>query len=172
MATVLQGLSPDLISMYSGFSQNQQEVGAGLIAPNIYATPDYAERKIRSIPIGGVSDIIYSAADYDPTPTVLVIAFEPAYQTIIGLNLRYVPQRDRQAILKFVIDSNRARILSNQPMLIDWASLSRAVPRVKYITRRYKIVLVGLRKTYPLVEWPNVVKESSPYESHWREGQS
>lgn len=168
MATVSQTITPDLIAMYTGYDQNRQAVGAGLINPNIYATPEYQEKKINSVIIGGISKVVYSAFDTDPMPTVLVVGFEPAYQTILGINLRYIPQRTRQAILKFVIDSNQARIRANQPLVIDWRSLSRVVPDVQYITRRYKVVLLGVRETVPLVEWPNIITERSPYENHYQ----
>lgn len=171
MPAITQTISPDLLSMYSGYDQNRQEVGAGLVNPNIYSTPDYRDKKISSVVIGGISDIIYSAADHDPTPRLLAIAFEPAYQTVIGINLRYVPTKTRQNIMKFVLDSNVARIKANQPMMIDWHSLSRAVPEVKYITRRYKVVLIGVRETYPIVEWPEIVNESSPYQNHYKQVQ-
>lgn len=168
MATVTQTVNNDVLAMYTGYDQNRQEVGAGMLTPSLYSTPEYQEKKISSVIIGGISKIIYSSAFVDPTPTILTIAFEPAYQTIIGINLRYVPARTRQAILKFVMDSNQARIRANQPLVVDWGSLKNNVPDVQYITRRYKVVLVGVRETIPLVEWPNVITERSPYENHYQ----
>lgn len=166
MALITQTVGDDYANMYNGY--DSQAVGLGLIQPNIYATPSYQKKKISNLVIGGISRIVYAGMEHDPQPLVLSLFYEARYATILGLNLHYVPQKVRQAILKFVLDSNAARIRSNQPIMIDWHSLKRAVPYVQYITRRYKQVGIHVRETIPLVEWPEAIKDKSGWETHYR----
>lgn len=166
MPLISQTVGDDYAQMYSGY--DQQKVGLGMVNPNVYATPSYQKKKIKNLAIGGISKITYAAFDHDPNPLFLSMAYEGAYNTVIGVNLHYVPPKIRQSILKFILDSNAARIRANQPIMIDWHSLERAVPYVKYITRRYKIYGIGVKETIPLVEWPNVLTEKSPWEGHFK----
>lgn len=161
--------------MYDGYKENRQQVGLGLINPNIYHSPDYQEKKINSIILGGISDCIYVGFFEDPNPIILTFTFESAYNTILGFNIRYIPPPIRKALLKYVLDTNVARIQSNQPILIDYQSTARAIPEVKGIVRRYKIV--GLRVndatgmgTVPLVEWPNLINLQSPVQHIYKKG--
>lgn len=167
MTIVSQTIGGDTAAAYDGY--DQQEVGLGVVNPNIYATPAYQKKKIQNLMIGGLSSITYAGWDTDQQPNVLVMRFEPGYQTVIGINLRYFPMRIRQAILKYVLDSNVARIKSNQPILIDYNGLKRAVPQIIGGVRRYKIIGVRVMETHPLVEWPNVLKQPSPHESVYRQ---
>jgi predicted nuclease with RNAse H fold len=70
--------------------------------------------------------------------------------------------------MKFVLDSNAARIKSNQSMMIDWHGLRRAVPTVQYITRRYKAVGVNVVETHPLNQVPDVIKGQSNWQNHYK----
>jgi hypothetical protein len=175
MTTITSNFNKDVAAVYDGFKENRQKVGLGLINPNIYATPDYQEKKISNIIVGGISDCIYSGFERDPTPLILTFAFESAYNTILGFNIRYIPPPIRKALLKYVIDTNVVRIQSNQPMLIDYHSTVRAIPEVRGIVRRYKIV--GLRVnnatgmgTVPLIEWPNLINLQSPVQHIYKIG--
>jgi len=175
MTTITSNFNKDVAAMYDGYKENRQKIGLGLINPNIYATPDYQEKKISSIILGGISDVLYIGFDTDPTPLVLPFVFESAYNTVLAFNIRYIPPPIRKALLKYVLDTNVARIQSNQPILIDYQSTARAIPEVKGIVRRYKIV--GLRVndatgmgTVPLVEWPNLINLHSPFQQIYRKG--
>lgn len=166
MATVTTSLSREYLEMYKGY--NHQEVGLGVIHPNIYATPAYRKRKIKNMLIGGISKIRYAGMEHDTQPLVLTIGYESAYATILGFNLHYVPPTIRQNIMKYVLDTNMARIRQNLPIVIDYRSLKRAVPQSQYIVRRYKAVGIHLEETIPLTEWPEVAKERSKWENHYR----
>jgi len=165
MPQITRTIGKDYLDMYSGY--NQRDVGMGLLTPNIYATPEYARKKVQNLVIGGVSDIIYAGMEHDARPKILTMVYESAYSTILAYNLNYCPQRMRQAILKYVLDSNAARIRSNQPIIVDYHAIKKAVPDSKYIVRRYKVVGINVRETLPLVEWPDAVKAKSQWESHY-----
>lgn len=172
MATVSNAMDA-YKKMYSGYNDNQATLGAGMLHPSIYSTPDYEKTKIEQIIIGGITDCIYGSFITDPQPLILAIGLESKYNTILGLNLRYVPSKVRQAIIKLVLDSNKARIIANQPMLIDWKMLSQAFPNyVPYIVRRYKQQLLRVnnqtgRGAVPLLEWPELVNINSPFEGQY-----
>lgn len=166
MATVTTSISKEYIEMYKGY--NTQDVGLGVADPSIYATNAYRKKKIKNMLIGGISKIRYSGMEHDSQPLVLTIGYEPAYATIIGFNLHYVPTVVREAIMKFVLDSNAARIRSNLPIIVDYHSLKRAVPHSRFIVRRYKSIGVHLEETIPLTEWGKVAKERSKWENHWK----
>lgn len=165
MPLITQSVSRDYLDAYDGY--DQQAVGLGLLDPNIYASPAYQKKKINNLMLGGISSFSYGGAEVDPTPTALVIGYEVAYNTVIAINLRYLTQRHRQSIMKFVLDSNAARIKGNQPIMIDYHSLKRAVPDCQYAVRRYKIVAIALKTTYQLSEWPLVSKEKSPFDGYY-----
>jgi len=127
MPIITQNIGKDYLDMYSGY--NSQRVGMGLINPNIYSTPEYQKKKIQNIVIGGISDIVYSGMEHDTMPTILTIVHENSYNTILAYNLNYIPQQLRQAILKFVLDSNAARIKSNQPLIVDYHAIKKSNTR-------------------------------------------
>lgn len=167
MATISTIANSDYAAAYNGY--DQQKVGAGLIDPTIYATPGYAKKKIQNLAIGLISDIRYGAFDHDPNPLIVPWAYESQYQTILAFNLHYVPQRIRSAIMRYILESNQNRIKSNQSIIVDYKRISRAIPDVQYITRRYKTVLIGVNETYPLVEIPKVIRGNYYLENHYLE---
>lgn len=146
-----------------------EEIGLGLITPNIYASPDYQKKKIKTLAIGLLSDVVYAGFEHDHMPLILPIVQEPRYGTILAYNLHYVPVEYRQAIMKYVIDSNRARIKSNLPIIIDYHSLKRAIPQSASIVRRYKQVGVGVVETYALEDIPEVIRKPSRWENHYKQ---
>lgn len=168
MPIITQSLSKDTADLYRGY--NQQEVGLGLINPNIYATKEYGQKKVKNLVIGGVSRIVYAGFEVDPQPLILVMGYEPRYNTVISINLHYISPTARRNALKFVLDSNIARIRSQQPILVDYYGLKRAVPPTRGAVRRYKVVGIAPVRggTIPLVEWPTIIPEISGFENHWR----
>lgn len=165
MPLITQSVSRDYLDAYDGY--DQQAVGLGLLDPNIYASPAYQKKKINNLAIGLISSISYGGAEHDPSPDVLVIGYEVAYNTVIGFSLRYATPKIRTAIMKFVLDSNAARIKGNQPIMIDYHSLKRAVPDCQYIVRRYKVVGISIKETYPLLEWPKLAKKTTPFDGFY-----
>ncbi len=165
MATITTAISSDYLQAYDGY--NQQKVGIGLQTGN-YASPEYAKKKIQNLAIGLLSECVYSGFEVDPTPLMLPIAYEGAYNTILALNLHYVPESYRRAIMKFILDSNAARIRANQSMIVDWHALKRAIPIVQYITRRYKTIGIRVKETFALNDVPKAINQSSPYSNHYR----
>jgi hypothetical protein len=159
----------ELIDLYSGFDETM--VGIGTANPDIYKTPGYSKKKIQSIYIGGMSKIRYIGYELDPQPTILVLGFEQNYQSLLCVQLRYMNQKLRKAVIDFVLKTNLARIKSNLPIMVDYESLKKVVPQIKNVIRRYKIVGIKVEETVPLNEWYDVAKESSPFEYVWK-GQS
>jgi hypothetical protein len=170
MPIISNSISQDFIDMYDGFDSTT--VGIGMQNPNIYATPEYQKKKIQKLVIGGISKIVYSGYENDLTPMCLALGVEPRYNTIIGLNLRYVPPKIRQNVMKYVLSANAARIRANQPLMINLDSLRRLIPQINGAIRRYKIVGIRVVETYKLTDWPSLITENSPFENHWREGVS
>lgn len=166
MPLITQSISKDTLELYSGY--DQQAVGLGILNPNIYATPEYARKKVDNLVLGAISEIQYTGMEHDRSPLVLVMGYEQAYNTVIGYNLHYCPPKMRSAILKFVLDSNVARIKANQPIIVDYNALKRAIPDSQYIVRRYKIVGIRVLETFHLDRWPEAVKDRSRWESHYR----
>lgn len=167
MAVISQAVTKDLLDMYDGY--NMTKVGLGMQEPNIYATVPYQKKKIQNMVLGGISEIVYSGYDLDMRPVVLIMGFEPQYNTVIGLNLRYVPPMYRRKIMKYVLDANAARIKGNTPIIINYDSLKRLVPQVQGIVRRYKIIGIRVEKTYQLNEWPEILRIKSPHESVYKQ---
>lgn len=150
--------------------QRKIQIGAGVQTdPSIYARDSYRKSKINSLAIGLVSSIVYSAYEHDPTPNILVLDHVPQYACVLGLNLRYLPPSKRKDIISFVLESNRQRIKTKQPMVVDYQTIKSAIPETQYIVRLYKQILIGLRKTYTLSELPQVITESSPFQTHFAE---
>lgn len=167
----------DYAELYKGYEENRTRIGAGLLHPSIYKTPGYERTKLENIMLGSVTDCIYGSFITDPQPLVLALSLRADINCIMGLNLRYVPSEVRQQILKFVIDSNQARILANKPLMVDWRMLAKAFPSyVPYITRLYKQQLLRVnaqtgKGVVPLIEWPELAKISSPFEGHYKSQQ-
>ena len=173
MATV----SNNTAATYAGYSNNDfAEIGAGILNPNIYSTPEYAASKTQVIsPSGALATCVYGSFDIDPNPVILTIKQEFQYNTILALNIRYMDTSTRKALFKYVIDSNRARIQSQQTLLVTYDALARKFSNVvPYVTRRYKQQILRVNDStdkgiVPLVEWPNMVNINSPFEGKYRE---
>lgn len=165
MPLITQSISKDYLDAYDGY--DQQKVGLGLLEPNIYASPEYQKKKIQNMALGLITECRYSGFENDPNPKVLAIAYETSYNTVIGYNLNYATPKLRQAMLKFILDSNAARIKSNLPIMIDYYAVKRAFPDSQYLVRRYKIVGLSVKETYKIVEWPTVIKEKTPYDGYY-----
>ncbi|MBG24017.1 MAG: hypothetical protein CMF22_11245 [Idiomarinaceae bacterium] len=167
MATITTTVSQEYLAAYDGY--DSQEVGLGLINPNIYKSGEaYRRKKIKRLAIGLISSVTYAGSEHDSNPKIIPLMYEQAYGTILAYNLNYVPQRTRQAIMKYILDSNAARIRSNQSMIVDYHALKRAVPDSQYIVRRYKAVGINLIETYGLSDVPNVIKGSGRWDNHYR----
>ena len=166
MPIISSSIAQDAMDMYDGFDSTS--VGIGMQNPNIYATPEYQKKKIQKLVIGGISRIVYSGYDQDPEPLCLSMMLEGQYNTILALNLHYVPPPIRKNILKFIMQANAPRIKANLPLIVNYESLKRAVPQIKGIVRRYKIVGIRVVETYKLAEWPKLIQENSKYENVYK----
>ena len=165
MPLLTQSISADYLRAYDGY--DAQKVGMGMLEPNIYATKDYQKKKIQTLAIRLISEISYGGAETDRSPTIIPMAFEPSYNTVIGYNLNYATPQLRKAMLKFILDSNYARIKSNLPIIVDYYALKRAIPDTQYLVRRYKIVGISVLDTPPLMEWANIAKERTRYDGYY-----
>lgn len=165
MPLISSAVAQDYIDMYDGY--DRQAVGLGMTNPNIYKSKSYAKKKVKKMLIGGISRITYAGWEHDREPLVMVLKYEPSYNTLLGFNLRYCPPQIRKGIMKFVLDSNAARIKDNLPILIDFDAMKRAVPDSQYIVRRYKVVGINVVETIHLNEWPDVMKEKSKWQGHY-----
>mgnify|MGYP006439795771 CR=1 FL=1 len=173
MATI----SNNTTGLYTGYGGDLQRIGAGIVS-GVYATPEYAEKKVDVIsPSGALVDISYNGFELDPSPLILTIKNEPSINCIQAINLRYMDTSTRKALLQFIIQSNAARIQSGQTLLVTYESLARRFSQVvPYVIRRYKHQLTriiqpksGGKGVVPLVEWPNMTKLDSPFEGKYKE---
>lgn len=165
MATVSKS-SSDYKSLYTGF--DSIEVGLGTIAPNIFATKDYKKKKIDKLLIGGLHDLRYTGSENDLHPLVLVIGYEPAYNTAIGFNLHYVPKPFRNAIINIVLKGNHARIKGQRHIVVDYKRIAKAIPEASKIIRRYKLQGIKVVNSYPLVEWDEAIKRKSRWQNWYK----
>lgn len=165
MATISTAINQDYLKAYDGY--DQQAVGIGL-QTGTYASSQYAKKKIQNLAIGLLSEIIYSGFEHDQKPMILPLMYEGPYNTILAYNLNYVPEQHRRAIMKFVLDSNAARIRANQSMIVDYHALKRAVPSSQYIVRRYKTIGIRVLETHSLNEIPSSIKGTSRWQTHYR----
>ena len=165
MPLITQSVASEYLAAYDGY--NQQAVGLGLIDPNIYASPEYQKKKINNLAIGLLSSIRYAGFEHDPNPDVIPIMYETAYNTVIGFSLRYATPKLRTAVMKYILDTNAARIKSNLPILIDYRSIKRAIPDCQYLVRRYKVTGIAIKETYPLSEWPAIAKKATPFDGFY-----
>ncbi len=99
---------------------------------------------------------------------MLAMAYNPSYNVILGYNLHYCPPVMRKAILKYVLESNAARIKSNLPMLVDYHAIKRAIPDSQYIVRMYKIVGINVLETLQLNEWPSAIQDKTKWQGHYK----
>lgn len=167
---IIKTVGDELLQAYDGYDSTK--VGAGLLEPSIYATPSYSKKKIKTILMGTLTEISYAGHEHDRTPLMLPFRVEGQYGTLMAFNFHYVPYSVRRNIVKFILDTNAARIKSNLPIIVDYQSLVRAIPQSKYIVRRYKQVLIGLGSdggSIPLSEWDTAIKVKSKWENHWKD---
>lgn len=163
---IIKNVGPELMQTYKGF--DVLKVGAGTDS-SMYARDAYAKKKIQTLLMNGMSKIIYSGYDHQPDPLFIPMFLEPQYNVVTGLNLGYVPLQLRRAIVKYMLTSNEARIKSGAPMLSDWHSMKRAIPEISYITRRYKLTLIRVQETFPLMEWESAIKkEGDRWANHYK----
>ena len=163
---IITNTGEDLYKTYKGFELHK--VGAGT-DPKMYATPEYSSKKIQSLIIGGVSKIIYGGFDHQPDPLILSMGVEAGYNTVICLNLAYIPIPVRRQIIELVLKSNYQRIKSNLPMIIDYQMLKKAFQETKFIVRRYKQTLIRVVESFSLLDWQRaVVDEGTKWESHYK----
>jgi hypothetical protein len=167
MATIISSKKKDFEKIYTGF--DKQAVGLGTISPDIFKTKGLRKKKVDKILIGTLNEIIYTGFENDRSPLVLVMAFESSYNTIIGYNMNYAPEKIRKAILDIVIKSNRARIKKNSPIIIDYSLIKKAVPQSMGMIRRYKIVGVKVINQYGLNEWRAVIKKKSKWQNMYKD---
>jgi len=155
---LIQGFDKEYLRLYDGFS-GSVDVGPGTQA-GTYASDAYAQRKIKKLYMGGLTNIVYGGAEVDINPLVLVFRHENQYNTVLAFNLNYLPISTRKNVLKFIIESNKNRIRSQQMIMVSYDAVKRAVPQVEGCVRRYKLQLINVRETYPLVEWEEAVEKS------------
>ena len=146
--------------IYDGFDQHTVGIGTG---GEKYSSKKYKNKKQQTLLIGALSRIIYSGFEHDPRPLILSMAYEPAYNTIIGLNLNYAPVRTRNTIIKWVIKSNMLRIKKNKPIIVDYPALKKAVPKIGMYVRRYKASGIRVTENVPLKEWTQAVKSRGQF---------
>lgn len=163
---VVSSRKSDFKDMYTGFTT--QDVGLGTIDPNAYASQAYRKKKIDKILIGTLNRIIYAGFEHDKEPLVLVMAYEPRYNTIIGYNMHYLPEKFRKAILDLVLKSNLARIKKNNPLIVNYTMIKKAVPASLGAIRRYKVVGVKVVDQYKIVEWNDVIQEKSKWSGMYK----
>lgn len=138
--------------------------GASQLPYQMYATQEYQKKKTKPLLIGGINRIVYSGFEQDPTPIILTLAYEPQYNTVLALNLRYLKPRQKKLLLEYILKTNKLRIKQQKPLVIpQWTVLKRKFPFVKLVIRRFKIITIGVIETPPLIAWPEIMKESSPF---------
>ena len=156
----------DFLPLYRGF--DQKLAGLGTIDPTIYADKRYAKKKTSMILIGGINEIIYSGYENDKNPKVLVMGFEPIYNTIIGINMNYAPQQIRHAIIKYTFMSNKLRIKQQKPLMIDYPNMLKAIPQIGGMVRRYKLQGIRVTENYPLNEWYKETQGKSSWQGMYK----
>jgi hypothetical protein len=165
---IIKNVGDELLDLYKGFDSTL--VGPGTISPDIYKTPGYSKKKIQTLMIGNLTKIFYGGYEHQRDPLIIPFRIEPAYNTVLGIQLGYCPLEMRESVINFILKSNAARIKSNLPMIIDYDSLKRAIPAIKYITRRYKTVLIRVEESVPLVEWDRAIREEgTKWQNHWKD---
>jgi hypothetical protein len=166
MPMITQNISKEYLDIYDGY--DKQEVGLGLLNPNIYATKNYQKKKIKAIGIGMLSKISYGGAETDASPLVLPMAYEPQYSTILAYNMRYATPVLRRSIMKFILEANAVRIKSKLPIMVDYYAVKRAIPDSQFLVRRYKVVGVSVMEAYQLNDWPILAAEKTPFDGYYK----
>lgn len=165
---VIKNVGDELLAAYDGYDSSR--VGPGL-QTDLYRSPAYAKKKIKIILLGTITEFSYGGHDHDSFPLAIPFRVEGAYNTLLSINLNYLPYKARKAVVDYILKSNAARIKSNLPIIVDYDSLKRVVPPVQYVIRRYKQVLVSLGAdggSLPLTEWYDAIKKDSKWNNHWQ----
>ena len=165
--TAISSKKIDFLDMYVGF--NAIDGGLGSISPNIYASDAYRKKKVSKILIGTINRIVYIGFEHDVRPLVLIMAYEPKYHTIIGFNLSYLPEVYRRAILKLVLKSNKTRIKKQNPLIVNYSMIKRAIPASVGAVRRYKVIGVRVLDTYRLSEWDETIQYKSKWQNMYKD---
>lgn len=166
MATVKTPNGKESAELYQGF--DSLSVGAGT-DPSMYSSDSYAKSKVQELYIGSLSQIVYGAFDVDPTPLALTLQHISIYNCVMCINLRYLNNRLRLAVIKYVLESNKNRIRDNLPIMIDWHALKRNFPQVAGATRMYKLTMIRVQETYPLLEWADAAKKAGDrFSNHYK----
>lgn len=160
-------LRKDWEEVYKGF--DTKEVGVGTIDPNIYSNENYRKLKTQKLLIGGINRIAYAGFEHDASPLILTMAYVPTYNVILSYNLHYVPHKIRKQMIEFVIKTNRNRIKNNQPIIVDYHTMKRAIPASSKIVRMYKVQAIRVIETFPLDAWGIAIKENSKWERHYKQ---
>jgi hypothetical protein len=156
----------DWADMYDGF--DMQKVGIGLSNPNIYATSDYARKKQQYLVLGGLADVVYSGFEHDIEPLILSMHYETQYNTVLALNLHYIPEKYRQAILKYVLAANYSNLKTNRPLIVDYYMLKHQIPAIEGIVRRYKVTGIRVVGNVPIIDWAKAIKGVSRWQDMYR----
>jgi len=167
--TAVSNHQKDWESFYDKVGQTKN-VGIGTLDHQLYSTKAYQRKKKKKLLIGGISRIVYAGFENDPTPTILTLAFESQYNTILALNVRYMPKNVRYAILQFILKVNKVRIRDKKSLVMDYKTIVAAFPLVKNVIRRYKIALIGVRENVPMIGWKSVIDEQSQFARVYRRG--
>lgn len=165
MATIKVPTKDEAMELYQGF--DSLTVGPGT-DPDMYASDSYAKSKTKQLYIGSLADLVYGGFEHDMSPTALVLKHVSIYNVVLAVNLHYLNNRLRLAVIKYVLESNKNRIRDNLPILVDWNALKRAVPAVAGATRMYKLPLINVRQVYVLNEWEEQAKKSSRWDNHYK----
>lgn len=144
------------------------KAGLASLPLKVYASDDYQSKKKKSVVIGGLHRCVYAPFFVDFMPTILVMKAEPQYNTVLALNLRYIPPKLKTALLDYVLKSNAMRIRAKRPIIVDYGQLKRPFPWVSKIIRRYKLIALGIIENIPLIGWPSVAKESSKFSTIYK----
>lgn len=144
------------------------KVGLGIQKTN-YASYDYAKKKQDKLILGFLSKTIYIGFEHDQNPLIFAFREEPAYQTVLGVNLNYLPLDARKNISRYIVDSNSARLKNNNAPIIKYEDLIRVDKRAKGAIRRYKLMGLRVLDTIPLSEWENAIAVRSGYENHYKQ---
>lgn len=165
MATIKVPTKDEAMELYQGF--DSLTVGPGT-DPDMYASDSYAKSKTKQLYIGSLADLLYSGADHDLMPTALVLSHISQWNVVLSVNIHYLNNRLRLAVIRYVLESNKNRIRDNLPIMIDWHSLKRNFPQVAGATRMYKLPLINVRQVYVLNEWEEQAKKPSRWDNHYK----
>lgn len=169
MANILNTLDRKTAELYNVDDvQAFINVGLGTADPNIYHSKEYQRRQINHLLPGIVSRITYAGAFVDRMPLIIPIWHYNQYNAVLAYNIRYCTPTIRKAIFKYLYESNKSRIQNNQPMIVDYYSLKRAVKETEGIVRMYKQIGIGVIESFPISDTPTIINEPSPYQTIYR----